>query len=189
MTWLILLAALSMIIITYIVMRNGLVAVEQRANASWSGIEVQLKRRHDLIPSLVKSVKAAQGHERGIIDSMVKARENAIAALAKGDIKDIASAEGALASGLRAFVSYAESNPQITATGNIQTLQRQIEDTEDQVAAARRFYNATTAEYNTAIKSVPWNVIANQMSLSARQMIEFTAAESADINRVPDVSL
>jgi LemA protein len=189
MTLLIAAGVIATLIIIYIVMRNGLVAVEQRLNASWSGIEVQLKRRHDLIPNLVKSVKAAQGHEKGIIDAMLKARENAITALAKGNATEISSAESALTAGLRNFVSYAESNPQITATGNIATLQRQIEDTEDQVAAARRFYNASAAEYNTAIKSVPWNFIAAQMALTARQMIEFSAAEVAQINTVPDIAL
>jgi LemA protein len=183
------LAVLVVLTGAYIAMRNGLVAAEQQVNAGWSGIEVQLKRRHDLIPSLVKAVKSAQTHERGIVDGILKAREAAMAALARRDVAGVSAAEAAISDGLRNFISYAEDNPEITATGNINTLQRQIEDTEDQISAARRFYNATTAQYNALIASIPHKFIATQLNLAQRRMIEFTPAETVAINAVPELAL
>jgi LemA protein len=188
-TVLILLGTLAVAAMYYIGLRNSLVAVNQRANTGWSSIEVQLKRRHDMIPNLVKAVGSAQRHERGIFDSILKTREAAITALATKDAAKISAAEAALSEGLRSFMSYAEDNPEITATGNVNTLQRQIEDTEDQIAAARRFYNATIEGYNTSVESFPGNIVAGQMGLNLRQMIEFSQAERAAINTVPDINL
>lgn len=185
----IVIGAVVVAIIVYVSLRNSLVAVNQRVNSGWSSVEVQLKRRHDLVPNLVKAAGAAQRHERGVIDAILSAREKAISALAGKNVAEVSSAEVALTGGLRNFLSYAEDNPEITATTNIATLQRQIEDTEDQIAAARRFYNATVENYNITVESMPWNFVAARMGLEPRSMIEFAPAERANMNVVPDINL
>src|SRR5690606_35795374 len=113
----------------------GLGRAVTQVTQGWSGIEAQLKRRHDLVPGLVSAVRAAQKHEVDIFDRLLSARAQAVAAMAGGDREQIAAAEAALGKTRGNLVAYAEDNPEVTATANLQTLQRQLEETEDQIAA------------------------------------------------------
>jgi len=173
----------------YIVLRNAIVRAQQKVKAGWSSTEVQLKRRHDLVPGLLSSVSAAMRHEQGIIERIVAARSAALAALERHQPQEIANAEAALSGSLRGFFAYAEDNPEITATANITTLQRQLEDTEDQISAARRFYNSNVEAYNSLILSIPWNIVANMHGFKTSAMIEFDAAERAAFQQPVEIRL
>lgn len=188
-TLMIILGLVIVIGLVFMSLYNGLIGADERAKGAWSGVEVQLKRRHDLVPALAQAVASATGYEKGIMDRIIKAREMAVSALKGGNVDDVGKAETQLAQGLKAFFSYAESNPQLTATGNIATFQTQLEDTEDQIAAARRYYNSAVEGYNGAVRSIPSNIVAGSMGMKVRSMIEFDTTERAAIQNVPEFTL
>jgi LemA protein len=193
MSTLVVLGIVAVVIFTLIAwvigLYNGLVAVDEKAKSAWSGIEVQLKRRHDLVPALAKAVSSATGYEKGVMDKIIEARTAAVKALQSGDVNAIGTAEGQLAQGLKAFFSYTESNPQLTATANIATFQRQLEDTEDQIAAARRFFNSAVELYNSTVRAIPSNIVAGMMGMTPRSMIEFPQAQREAIQEMPEFKL
>src|SRR5207248_10507366 len=135
-----------------VVMFNGLVRRRNRVDQAWSQIGVQLERRHDLIPNLVETVKGYAAHERGTLEAVVQARNNAVAA--QGPAQQ-AAAENMLTGTLRQLFALSESYPELKANTNFQQLQAELTDIENKLAAARRFFNNAVQEYNTGIQQFP----------------------------------
>ncbi|MFD0914796.1 LemA family protein [Pseudahrensia aquimaris] len=172
---------ISPIIVVYIVLYNSLRRSQTKVQEGWSGVEVQLKRRHDLVPNLLSSVKAAMGHETRIFEQLVEARKTADKALASQDPKLIETAEANLSAKLQGLRVHIEDNSEITATGNVQELQRQLEETEDQIAASRRLYNGNVQKLNAAVVTFPGNLIASRHNITtvepfAMEQLEYDAA-------------
>jgi LemA protein len=166
---------------------NGMVRARNRVDEAWSGIDVQLKRRHDLIPNLVETVKGYAAHEREVFEAVTQARANAMSAQAAGPAGagQIAQAEGALTGALGRLFAVAEAYPQLRATENFQQLQAELTNTEDQIAGARRIYNGNVQDYNTRIQTFPGAVFAGMFGFVKREFFEI---ESPADRAVPDVS-
>jgi LemA protein len=161
---------------------NGLIRLQNRANEGFSDIDVQLKRRHDLIPNLVETVKGYAAHERQTLENVTAARNAAVAATGP---EAQAQAENQLTGALRQLFAVAENYPDLKASQNFLELQNEITDTEDKIQAARRFYNMTVRDLNIKVQSFPSSVIANQRGITQRAFFELD--ESAD-REVPSVS-
>jgi LemA protein len=154
---------------------NRLVTLRMRVRNSWSQIDVQLRRRHDLIPNLVESVKGYMAHERGVIDSITRARQQAIAA--GSNLPERVAAENTLSRSLRSFVVQAEAIPQLRASETMLSLQEELSSTENRIAFALQHYNDSVTEYNTAITTVPNNLIAGPFAFSPEMLF---AADAVD---------
>ena len=161
---------------------NGMVRARNRVDESWSGIDVQLKRRHDLIPNLVETVKGYAAHEKEVFEAVTQARAAAMGA--QGPAQS-AQAEGTLTGALGRLFAVAEAYPVLRATENFQQLQAELTNTEDQIAGARRIYNGNVQEYNTKIQTFPAAVFAGMFGFSKREFFEL---ESATDREVPSVS-
>jgi LemA protein len=166
----------------YILIRNSMVASRNRVDESWSGIDVQLKRRHDLIPNLVEAVKGYAKHEQ---DTFTKVTEARAAAMKATGVEDVSKAEGALSGALGGLNVVAEQYPQLRATENFQQLQRNLAELEDEIQASRRIYNSNVQSYNTKIQIFPNSLIAGGAGFTAR---EFFQIEDAGDREVPDVN-
>ena len=151
---------------------NGLVTLKNRAKEAWSDIDVQLKRRYDLIPNLVETVKGYATHEKELFEKVTQARASAISAQG---MQQKAEAENQLSNTLKSLFAVAESYPDLKASNNFLELQRELSDTENKIQAARRFYNTNVRDLNIKIESFPSNVIANMFNF--KQMELFEAAE------------
>ena len=172
MTWLyILLGAAVLLVIIYVVLYNGLVTLKVRVDEAWSDITVQLKRRYDLIPNLVESVKAYATHEKEVFEKVTEARANALDAQGQG-VKETAAAENQFEQALKSLFAVSENYPQLRATENFQKLQDELVDTEDKIQAARRFYNGGVRDLNTKIEVFPSNMVAGMMGLKQREFFE-----------------
>jgi LemA protein len=147
---------------------NRLVTLRNRVRNGWSQIDVQLRRRHELIPNLVESVKGYMTHERGIVDAIAHARQQAIAA--GSNIEARAAAEGALGRSLRSFVLQAEAIPQLRASETMLALHEELSSTENRISFARQHYNDSVMEYNTAIATVPSNVLAGPFGFASEEL-------------------
>jgi LemA protein len=154
---------------------NRLVALRNRVRNGWSQIDVQLRRRHELIPNLVASVKGYMSHESGIIDTIARARQQAIAA--GGDRAARVPAEAELDRSLRSFIVQAEAIPQLRASENMMSLQEELSSTENRIGFARQHYNDSVMQYNTAIASVPANLFAGACGFVAEPLFEGVAAD------------
>lgn len=150
---------------------NRLVSLKNRSKEAWSDIDVQLKRRHDLIPNLVETVKGYAKHEKGIFEEVTKARSEAISS--KGMVEK-AKAENQITEALKSVFAVAENYPNLKANENFVELQREITDTEDKVQAARRFYNANVRDLNIAIESFPSNIIAGMFHYQKKELFELS---------------
>ncbi|HEX9436801.1 MAG TPA: LemA family protein [Candidatus Limnocylindria bacterium] len=176
---LIVIAALVLIGVFLVAMYNRLVTLRQRVKEAWSDIDVQLKRRHDLVPNLVETVKGYAGHERQTLESVVKARQQAV------DVRGLspeqrAQAENVLTQALRQLFALAEAYPQLRAVESFNQLQEQLTATEDKISFARRFYNGNVRDYNTSLMTFPTNLLAGTFGFTAEQYFEITdAAERA----------
>ena len=148
---------------------NGMVKGRNMVDEAWSGIDVQLKRRHDLIPNLVETVKGYAAHERGVFDEVTEARANAMRA--QGPAQQ-GAAEGLLGQALGRLFAVAEAYPQLRATENFQQLQNELTNTEDQIAASRRIYNGNVQSYNTRIQTFPNSLIAGMGGFTPREFFE-----------------
>jgi LemA protein len=162
-------------------MYNSLVQLKVRSDSAWSDIDVQLKRRHDLIPNLVETVKGYAAHEKGTFENVAKYRS---AAMAATSTEDRAQAEGALTQALRGLLAVAEAYPQLQASQQFQSLQNSLSEIENALQNARRYYNAVVRDLNTRIQSFPTNIIAGMFNFKERQFFEIT--EPAERN-VPAV--
>ncbi|MFA6393476.1 MAG: LemA family protein [Patescibacteria group bacterium] len=171
---LIVLGVLAVLAIALIGLYNGLVRLKVRVDEAWSDIDVQLKRRYDLIPNLVETVKGYAKHERETLDSVIKARN---AAMSAGGAEEKAKAENALSQTLKSIFALAEAYPDLKANQNFLELQRELTDTEDKIMAARRFYNGNVRDFNTKLQVFPTNLIGNMLGFKVR---EFFAADEAE---------
>jgi LemA protein len=181
----IILAVVALTILYVIVVFNGLVHARQMANEAWSGIDVQLKRRSDLVPNLVESVKGYAGHERSLLEDVTQKRGVA-RALPEGEVAARAQAEGALSVALGRLIAVAENYPDLKASTNFLDLQQQLSALEDELQMARRYYNGSVRNLNVLVQSFPSSLIAGAFHFSARDYFELAdAAERA----VPQVNL
>jgi LemA protein len=170
---LIVLAVIVLAILYVIFAYNGMIGSRNMVDEAWSGIDVQLKRRHDLIPNLVESVKGYAAHERDVFQAVNDARAKAMSV--SGPAAS-AAAEGVLGQALGRLLAVAEAYPQLRATENFQQLQGELSNTEDQIAAARRIYNGNVQSYNTRIQMFPNSAIASMWHFSPREFFEITDA-------------
>lgn len=186
-TWVVL-GVLAAIIGLFVMLYNRLVALRQTRNNAFSDIDVQLKQRFDLVPSLVETVKGYAAHEKTVFENVTNARAQVGAARASGggDAGRI-QAEAALGGALMNLLAVAENYPQLKADGNFQRLMAELSDLENKIAAARRFFNNATAEYNTAIEQFPAVLIANNFGFKKETFFELDAAEAAAVHKAPEV--
>lgn len=161
---------------------NSLVQLNVRVDEAWSGITVQLKRRADLIPNLIETVKGYASHEKAVFENVTRARAETLAATSPGEA---GIAEGHLQQALKSLFAVAEAYPQLQASQNFLGLQHSLIDTEDKIQAARRFYNGGVRELNTKIKVFPNNLFARGLGFTEREFFE--VADSAAISEPPRV--
>lgn len=164
MTWfLIIVAVIFLAVISYY---NHFVVMMHRAEEAWADIEVQLKRRYDLIPNLVNTVKGFASQEKGVFESVTNARS---AAMGAKDLKEKGEAENALSGALKSLFAVSEAYPELKSNQNFLDLQRELSDTEDKIQAARRFYNGNVRDLNISIESFPGNLIAGIFGFKERE--------------------
>jgi len=171
--------------IWFVAMRNGLVRLNVRVDEAWSDITVQLKRRADLIPNLIETVKGYAKHEAGVFENVTKARAATIAGPALADPSKAAAAENMFQSAMKSLFAVAEAYPVLQASQNFLGLQSELSDTEDKIMAARRFYNGGVRELNTKIQVWPNSFFAKGLGFSERAFFE--VADIAAIQNVPEV--
>lgn len=180
----ILLIILGVIILFIIGGYNGLILKRNRVRNAWADIDVQLKRRYDLIPNLVNTVKGAANFESSTLEKVIQARNSAISAHDSGDKDKIAETETQLSGALRQVFALAENYPDLKATANFGSLQNELTDTEDKIQSARRFYNATVTDFNTAIEVFPTNILANIFGFKEEEMFKLSETEGEARNPV-----
>lgn len=164
---------LTVIVLWVIISYNGLVALTNRAKEAWSDISVQLKRRYDLIPNLVETVKGYATHESAAFENVTKARAAAMGAGVSTPAAQ-AAAENQLSGTLKTLFAVSEAYPELKANQNFLSLQQELSDTEDKIQASRRFYNTTVMALNTAIQSFPGNIIASSFHFAEMDLFELT---------------
>jgi LemA protein len=173
--WLII-AAVAIFAIYVIYVFNKLVRTKNRVNNAWSQIDVQLRRRYDLIPNLVETVKGYAAHEREVFEEVTQARASGEQAQT---VQDQASAENQITSGLRRLIAVAENYPELKANQNFLDLQAQLKDTEDKIAISRQVYNDTVLTFNNGIQTFPAVVLAGALGFSKREFFEIDEGDSA----------
>ena len=181
--WLIVLAIIVIVVVFLALTYNRLVTLRQRVKEAFSDIDVQLKRRHDLIPNLVETVKGYAAHERGVFDEVTQARAGAIAAGAQGP-QQRAAAEDMLTGALRSLFAVAEAYPQLQAVQEFKDLSENLRDTEDKIQFARRFYNSQVRDYNTALQTFPTVVLAGAMGFTSSEYFEVEAPSDREVPKV-----
>ena len=181
---LIVLVVIGLIVVFVVGLYNRLVTLRQRVREAWADIDVQLKRRWDLIPNLVETVKGYAAHERGTFEAVTKARSDAMAAAQTGSPEQRAQAENALGAALINLRAVAEAYPQLQAIQEFKDLSENLTATEDKIAFARRFYNGNVRDYNTAIQTVPTNIIAGMFGFAAEQYFELTDPTQREVPKV-----
>jgi len=178
MNWfLLILIIVALIVFWVIVTFNRFIALRNRTKESWSDIDVQLRRRYDLIPNLVETVKGYAAHERELFENVTKARNMAMGAQT---VKEHSEAENFLSSTLKTLFAVSENYPQLRASENFLELQRELRDTEDKIQASRRFYNTNVMALNTGVESFPANVIANMFSFKKAEFFEVEDAAAKE---------
>lgn len=167
-----------------VIMYNALVRLNVRVQEAWSDITVQLKRRADLIPNLIETVKGYAKHEKGVFEEVTTAR--AAVVNAKG-VQETADAENMLTGALKSLFAVAEAYPDLKANENFKALQDELVDTEDKIQAARRFYNGSVRDLNTKIQTFPTNIFAGMLGFRSREFYEVEEAEFGRIAEPTDV--
>jgi LemA protein len=162
-------AIVVLLLIVFVVQYNGLVRLRNRIENAWSQIDVQLQRRHDLVPNLVETVKGYAAHERETLERVIEARNQALTA--QGPAQQ-GQAENVLTGALRQLFALAESYPDLKANQNFLALQEELTTTEDRVAYARQFYNDSVLKYNNKIQAIPSNIIAGMFNFQEREYFE-----------------
>src|ERR1700692_4395432 len=182
-TWIVI--AIVIVVVGWLVLPyNGLVTARNRTQEAWSEIDVELKRRHDLIPNLVNTVQGYMGHERGTLEAVTNARAGAVAAGASGDPAKIGAAENMLNQSLRSLFAVSENYPDLKAIGAFTNLQEQLTATEDKIEFSRRFYNGNVRDYNIKLQTLPTSLIAGVLGFKA---FGFFQADESD-RAVPQVN-
>jgi LemA protein len=180
-TIIIVLIVIAFILLPVIVIYNGLITLKNRVKEAWSDIDVQLKRRYDLIPNLVETVKGYASHEKETFDRVIEARSKAMSA---NGLKEKGAAENALSGTLKSLFALSESYPDLKASVNFLELQKELTDTEDKIQASRRFYNGNVMDFNTKLETFPTNMIAQMFGF---KVSEFFVAEEGE-KATPKVS-
>ncbi len=176
-------AVLAVIVLAVISIYNGLVRLNVQVDNAWSDIDVQLKRRHDLIPNVVETVKGYAAHEKGTLEAVVNARAKAVSVQAAGPAER-GQAEGMLTQALRGLFALAEAYPQLRATENFQQLQSTLAQIEDAVQNARRYYNAVVRDLNTRVQQFPSNLVAGMFGFKNREFFEIPDAAQRETPQV-----
>lgn len=171
-------------IIISVALYNGLVKMRIRVEEAWSDITVQLKRRYDLIPNVVSTVKGYATHEKEVFERVTEARANALASQGKG-VHATAAAENEFEQTLKSLFAVAEAYPQLRASENFQQLQTELTDTEDKIMASRRYYNSAARDFNIKVDTVPSSIIAKMFGFKKREFFE--VADMAAVEKPVDV--
>jgi LemA protein len=177
----VIIGVIVLVVIVFFALYNGLVQARNRVDSAWSQIDVQLQRRHDLVPNLVETVKGYAAHERQTLEAVVQARNAAIQA--QGPAEQ-AQAENMLTGALRQIFALAEAYPDLKANQNFLALQEELTSTEDRVAYARQFYNDSVLKYNNKVQSLPTNIIAGMFNFDEREFYEVDDTAVRDVPRV-----
>ena len=164
---------------------NGLITLKNRVKEAWSDIQVQLKRRYDLIPNLVEIVKGYAAHESSTLEKVIQARNMALNA--KGDMEGQAKAENMLTSTLKSLFAVSENYPDLKANQNFLKLQQELSDTEDRLQAARKFYNTNAKDLNISIESFPSNIIASYFKFEKAELFTLDESEAEQAKKAPSV--
>lgn len=175
------LVVIALIIFFIIGLYNNLVQLRVRADSAWSDIDIQLKRRHDLIPNIVETVKGYAAHEKGTFENIAKWRSAAMGATAPADV---AAAENQLTGALRQLFAVAEAYPQLKASEQFTQLTQSLQEVEDAIQNARRYYNAVVRDYNTKLQSFPANMFASALGFQAKQFFELSSPQERDVPQV-----
>lgn len=178
---LLLVIGLVIVVGLLVVIYNGLVKLKVRCNEAWSDIEVQMKRRYDLIPNLIETVKGYASHEREVLQSVTEARTSAMQNT--GTPASQAQSENMLSGALKSLFAVSENYPDLKANQNFQHLQQELVDTEDKIQASRRFYNGNVRDLNTKIEQFPSNVIAGIFNFQKREFFELAEGERESANK------
>jgi len=181
---LVILGIAAVIVIWYISANNKLVALKNNRENAFADIDVQLKQRHDLIPQLIGAVKGYMDHESGVLTRNTEARSNAMGAKT---INDKVNAENELGAAMGAFNIQVEAYPDLKASSNFLQLQNEISDIENKLAAVRRFFNSATKELNTAIESIPTNIVANIKKMTPQPMFDLGITQREQLDKAPEV--
>lgn len=172
----IVLGGVILVVLWFVAVFNGIVSLRNRTQEAWSDIDVQLKRRHDLIPNLIETVKGYAKHEKELFEKVTQARADAINA--KG-AAEAGQAENILTGALKSVFAVAENYPQLRASENFQKLQDELTDTEDKIEAARRFYNGNVRDFNIKIQTFPNSLVAGITGSKAFELFQMNEAEKA----------
>lgn len=173
--------AVVLLAVLFIVIYNKLVRLNVQSEEAWSDITVQLKRRFDLIPNLINTVKGYAAHEKGVFEAVTAARANALSAQG---VKETAQAEGDFEKTLKSLFAVAEAYPDLKASDNFKELQDELVDTEDKIQASRRFYNGVVRDFNTARTVFPSNMIASMLGFKTdKEFFELDDAEMATVQK------
>lgn len=167
-------AVVALVLLYFVAVYNGLIARKNQVKEAWATVDTQLKRRYDLIPNLVETVKGAAAHEKDTLNAVISARNAAISA--NGTV-DMAKAENQLTETLKSIFALAENYPTLRANENFLELQRELTDTETKIQAARQFYNTVVMGLNTQIQQFPSNMVANMFHITEEKMFEMDEAE------------
>jgi LemA protein len=181
MTGIIILVVLVLLVLLGVGMYNGLVRLKVQCDNAWADIDVQLKRRYDLIPNLVETVKGYAGHEKGTLEAVINARNRAMSATGPADK---AQAENMLSGALKSLFALSEAYPQLRAIESFTSLQNSLTQIEDTVQNARRYYNAVVRDLNTKILQFPTNIFAGMLGFKEREFFEVTSAAEREAPKV-----
>ncbi len=174
------LGVIAFLVIYIILMYNGLIRLKNRVEEAWSDIDVQLKRRYDLIPNLIETVKGYAKHESETFQRVTEARNMAMQAQEKGDAKEQGEAENMLSGTLKSIFALSENYPDLKANQNFIELQNELSDTENKIQASRRFYNNNVKDFNTKLEMFPTNLIAKKLGFSGREFFEIENASERE---------
>lgn len=183
--WIIVAIVVVVVVAILAAMYNALVRLNQQSDEAWSDITVQLKRRYDLIPNLVNTVKGYAAHEKTVFEDVTKARTSAMKA---EGVAETAKADNMFQQTLKSLFAVAENYPDLKASQNFQELQGEITDTEDKIQAARRFYNGVVRDFNTKRKTFPTNIFASMLGFNKdKEFYNVDEGEAADVNKAVEV--
>jgi len=182
--WIVVLVVIGLLVVVAIVMYNGLVSRRVETQNAYSQIDVQLKRRYDLIPNLVETVKGYATHERETFENVVKART---AAMNATGVADKAAAENQLTGTLKTLFAVAEAYPELKANQNFLALQEELSATENRIGFSRQHYNDVVSQYNTTLLSFPANILAGMFGFRPAEFFQLDAAEAAAVRQAPKV--
>ena len=179
--------AAAVLVLVFALIYNGLVTKKVATENAWSQIDVQLKRRHDLIPNLVETVKGYAAHEKETLERVIQARNSAVSAARGGNVGEQAQAENILTGALRQIFALSESYPDLKANQNFMQLQEEVVSTENRIGFARQHYNDSVSVYNTSTQHIPANIVAAIGGFRPRQFFELDAGEAQTVKQPPKV--